>query len=91
MYKVQMLKMFFLKFCTVLRYYLKFFTVCYILYIIIPKQLSRTSDGLGVPAVRRRQVCVKLLGLALAHILLFIYVTLVRLGVWVRVQVWGRG
>lgn len=54
--------------------------------------LTRTCDGLGVPAVgRRRRVWVKLAALALAHILLLLGALLVGLGVRVRVQVWGRG
>lgn len=52
---------------------------------------TRTCDGLGVPAVGRRQACVKLGGLALAHILLLVGVPPVGLRVWIRVQVWGRG
>lgn len=51
---------------------------------------THTCDGLSVPAAGRRQVCVKLDGLTLAHILLLVGVPLVKIWVWVRVQVWGR-
>lgn len=52
---------------------------------------TRTCDGLGVPAVGRRQARVELGGLALAHILLLVCVPPVGLRVWIWVQVWGRG
>lgn len=52
---------------------------------------TRTCDGLGVPAFGRCRVCVKLAGLALAHILLLVGEPLVGLGLGVWVRVWGLG
>lgn len=50
---------------------------------------TRTRNGFSIPAVRWRRI--KLADLALAHILLFLTVTLVGFRVRVRVQVKGRG
>lgn len=53
--------------------------------------VPHTCDGLCVPAVRQRRVRLELAKITLAHILLFVFVLLVRLRVWVRFWVWGRG
>lgn len=57
--------------------------------VLKDKTSTRTCNGSSIPAVRWRRV--KLAGVALAHILLFVIVPLVGFRVRVRVQVKGRG